>query len=168
MSFEQICYDGKVSHNCGSQPLPRTPQSPHKVAGWSRATAGPALTFARAHAGPPAVSAGDEAASRCHCSTAGAVPIALPACPAPSLSLAWCPTSKQSPGLVGAGSASFLLPARCSPAQGPGACVQGRQLVLRPRSSPQPPAPHSPPQPQPCCAQPRCRARGGQQVNPSH
>lgn len=52
MSFEQICYDRKVSHNCGSQPLPRTPQSPHKVAGWSRATAGPALTFARAHAGP--------------------------------------------------------------------------------------------------------------------
>lgn len=144
MSFEQICYDGKVSHNCGSQPLPRTPQSPHKVAGWSRATAGPALTFARAHAGPPAVSAGDEAASRCHCRTAGAVPIALPACPAPSLSVAWCPTSKQSPGLVGAGSASFLLPARCSPAQGPGACVQGRQLVLRPRSSTQPPAPHSP------------------------
>lgn len=156
MSFEQICYDRKVSHNCGSQPLPRTPQSPHKVAGWSRATAGPALTFARAHAGPLSVSAGDKAASRCHCGTARAVPIALLACPVPSQSLAWCPTSKQSPGLVGAGSASFLVPARCSPAQGAGACVQGRWLVLparhmlQPHSSPQPPAPHSSPQPQPC------------------
>lgn len=152
MSFEQICYDGKVSHNCGSQPLPRTPQSPHKVAGWSRATAGPALTFARAHAGPPAVSAGDEAASRCHCSTAGAVPIALPACPAPSLSVAWCPTSKQSPGLVGAGGGwqcFFSVPCTLQPSAGTW-CLCARQAA-RPAATQLPTAP-SPTQPPPAPA----------------
>lgn len=148
MSFEQICYDGKVSHNCGSQPLPRTPQSPHKVAGWSRATAGPALTFARAHAGP-----------LCVCRRRSRQPLSLRhgrscAHSAPSLS---CPVpvpgvvphQQTKPWAGGGWQCFFSAPCTLQPSAGTW-CLCARQAA-RPAATQLPTAP-SPTQPPPAPA----------------